>query len=215
VVGADGAGVWTAVWACVCAWAFDGEGSGALAATRSTLFGDSGLWTEFVIRRPPPNPTAIATNTVPMPAKKEDGLNAIEDLHVRPTTPDPNETFHDKFVFRHALVPLWRWNISRAKNFPSHRFIMEEIEMKYALVIAALAGISFAMPASAEEVGVGVGVGPAGAGVTVGAGRSDYDRDHRDHTTTIVKEREPERDKTVIIKKDREPEDRKVIIDRN
>jgi hypothetical protein len=36
--------------------------------------------------------------------------------------------------------------------------------MKHALMIAALAGVSFAMPASAEEIGVGVGVGPAGAG---------------------------------------------------
>jgi hypothetical protein len=46
-----------------------GDTSGALDATRSTLFGGSGLWTELVISRPPPNPTAIATNTVPMPAK--------------------------------------------------------------------------------------------------------------------------------------------------
>jgi hypothetical protein len=49
--------------------------------------------------------------------------------------------------------------------------------------------------------------------VTVGAGRSDYDRDR--HSTTVIREREPDRDRTVIIKKEREPDyDRKVIIDR-
>ena len=79
--------------------------------------------------------------------------------------------------------------------------------MKYALVIAAFAGISLAAPANADDVRVGVGVGPMGAGVTVG--------EHRDHDrTTVIRERPPERDRTVIIRKDREPDvDRKVIID--
>ena len=69
--------------------------------------------------------------------------------------------------------------------------------MKYALIIAAVAAV--ATPAMAEDVGVRVG--PVGAGVTVGAGHSDYDRD-RDRSTTIIKEREP-RDRTTVIKKER------------
>jgi hypothetical protein len=87
--------------------------------------------------------------------------------------------------------------------------------MKSALfAAAALASLTFAVPASAEEVGVRVG--PVGGGVTVGEG---HDRD-RDRDRTVIREREPERDRTVIIKKDhdrdrdRDP-DRKVIIDRN
>jgi hypothetical protein len=131
---------------------------------------------------------------------------------VPPDNLHANEAFHGKKLFRTRGSRVPR-NISEAKNFASHWFIMEDVVMKYALVIAALAGVSFAMPASAEEVGVGVGVGPVGAGVTVGAGRSDYDRDR--HTTTVIKEREPDRDRTVIIRKEREPDyDRKVIIDR-
>jgi hypothetical protein len=46
-----------------------GEASGTPDATRSTRLGGSGVWTELVINKPPPNPTPIATNTVPMPAK--------------------------------------------------------------------------------------------------------------------------------------------------
>jgi hypothetical protein len=70
--------------------------------------------------------------------------------------------------------------------------------MKYALIIAAVIGVS--APAFAEEVGVRVG--PIGAGVTVGQSGRDYDRDRdRDRTTTVIKEREP-RDRTTIIKKD-------------
>jgi hypothetical protein len=57
--------------------------------------------------------------------------------------------------------------------------------MKYALIIATVAGL--AAPALADEVGVRVG--PVGAGVTIGQGR-DYDRDRdRDRTTTVIKER--------------------------
>ena len=70
--------------------------------------------------------------------------------------------------------------------------------MKYALIVAAVAAL--ATPAMADEVGVRVG--PVGAGVTVGAAPEYRDRD-RDHTTTVIKEREPrETDRTTIIKKD-------------
>ena len=75
--------------------------------------------------------------------------------------------------------------------------------MKYALVIAAIAGICAAVPASAEEVGVRVGP----AGVTVG---ESHDRD-RDRTTIIKKEEEP-RGRTTIIKKEHEdPPDRVIV----
>jgi hypothetical protein len=89
----------------------------------------------------------------------------------------------------------------------------QENAMRYALVIAAVAGICAAVPASAEEVGVGVGP----VGVTVGAGH-DRDRD-RDHDRTIVRDRDEHRDRdTVIIKKDHDRDgDRdhdKTIIDR-
>ena len=67
--------------------------------------------------------------------------------------------------------------------------------MKYALVIATVAGL--AAPALADEVGVKVG--PVGAGVTVGESHRDYDRD-RDRTT-VIKEREPV-DRTTVIKKE-------------
>lgn len=65
--------------------------------------------------------------------------------------------------------------------------------MKYALIIATVAGL--ATPALAEDVGVKVG--PVGAGVTVGEGHRDYDRDR----TTVIKEREPT-DRTTVIKKE-------------
>ena len=81
--------------------------------------------------------------------------------------------------------------------------------MRYALAVAVLAILGFAVPASAEDADVGVHVGPVGAGVSVDSGREHRDSDH----TTIVKEREP-RDKTVIIKKEREREPDKVIIDK-
>jgi hypothetical protein len=82
----------------------------------------------------------------------------------------------------------------------------EEISMKYALVIAAVAAL--ATPALAEEVGVRVG--PVGAGVTVGEGHRDRDRD-RDRTT-VIKEREPA-ERTTVIKKDHDDDVRtKTII---
>ena len=67
--------------------------------------------------------------------------------------------------------------------------------IKYAVVIAAVAGIFSAMPAGAEEVGVGVGP----VGVTVGEGHGDRDRD-RDRD--VIRDRDhQDRDKTVIINK--------------
>jgi len=68
--------------------------------------------------------------------------------------------------------------------------------MKYALIIATVAGI--ATPALAEEVGVRVGVG--GAGVTVGESHR-YHRDYdRDRVTVIKHHREPA-ERTTVIKK--------------
>ena len=60
------------------------------------------------------------------------------------------------------------------------------------LVIAAVAvaGISFAMPAGAEEVGIGVGP----AGVTVGTSHGDRYRD---------RDRDVDHDRKVIIDRDR------------
>jgi hypothetical protein len=71
---------------------------------------------------------------------------------------------------------------------------MEEIRMKYALIIATVAAI--ATPALADDVGVRVG--PVGAGVSVG---ESHDRD-RDRDRTVIKEREPDRDRTTVIKKE-------------
>ena len=83
--------------------------------------------------------------------------------------------------------------------------------MKYALVIAAVAAL--ATPALADEVGVKVG--PVGAGVTVGEGHRDYDRDRDRDRTTVIKEREP-RDSTVVIRKERqEPRDKVIIHERD
>ena len=59
--------------------------------------------------------------------------------------------------------------------------------------------------ASAQETRVGVGVGPVGAGVTVGQSPS-YER-----RTTVIREREP-RDETVVIRKERREPREKVII---
>jgi hypothetical protein len=71
--------------------------------------------------------------------------------------------------------------------------------MKNYLIIAATIS-AIATPALADDVGVRVG--PVGAGVTIGQDHRDYDRDRdRDHSTTIVKEREPT-DRTTVIKKD-------------
>jgi hypothetical protein len=73
---------------------------------------------------------------------------------------------------------------------------MEEIRMKYVLMIATVAAI--ATPALADDVGVRVG--PVGAGVSVGESH-DRDRD-RDRDRTVIKEREPDRDRTTVIKKE-------------
>ena len=54
------------------------------------------------------------------------------------------------------------------------------MNIRLAVVIAAVAGLCSAMPAGAEEVGVGVGP----VGVTVGSGDHDRDRD-RDKTVII------------------------------
>ena len=51
------------------------------------------------------------------------------------------------------------------------------------MAAVAVAGISVAMPAGAEEIGVGVG--PAGVGVTVGNGHGDRYRDRE-----VIRERE-------------------------
>ena len=73
----------------------------------------------------------------------------------------------------------------------------------------AAAGLTLAASvATAEEARIGVGVGPVGAGVTVGTGPSHERR------TTVIKEREP-RDETVIIRKERrEPRDKVIIHER-
>lgn len=81
------------------------------------------------------------------------------------------------------------------------------------LAAVAVATISIAMPASAEEIGVGVGP----VGVTVGTARGYHDR-YRDRE--VVRERE-HRDETVVVRpghdRDRDyGRDRKtVIIDRD
>lgn len=66
---------------------------------------------------------------------------------------------------------------------------------KYLLAAATIAAL--ASPAFADEVGVHVG--PVGAGVTVGEAPSDHE-----HTTTVIKEREPREDRTTVIKKEDE-----------
>jgi hypothetical protein len=82
--------------------------------------------------------------------------------------------------------------------------------MKSALIFVAAAGITLAASvATAEETRIGVGVGPVGAGVTVGQSPS-YER-----RTTVIKEREP-RDETVVIRKERrEPRDKVIIHERD
>jgi len=77
------------------------------------------------------------------------------------------------------------------------------------LILCATVGLSLtASVASAEETRVGVGVGPVGAGVTVGQSPSHERR------TTVIKEREP-RDETVVIRKERrEPRDKVIIRER-
>ena len=77
--------------------------------------------------------------------------------------------------------------------------------MRKALIFV-VAGVTLAAgAASAQETRVGVGVGPVGAGVTVGQSPS-YER-----RTTVIREREP-RDETVVIRKQRREPREKVII---
>jgi hypothetical protein len=77
-------------------------------------------------------------------------------------------------------------------------------------LIFAVAGLTLAASvASAEEARIGVGVGPVGAGVTVGTAPNHERR------TTIIREREP-RDETVVIRKERrEPRDKVIIHERD
>ena len=73
-------------------------------------------------------------------------------------------------------------------------------------IIFVVAGLTLAASAaSAQETRVGVGVGPVGAGVTVGQSPG-YER-----RTTVIREREP-RDETVVIRKERREPREKVII---
>jgi hypothetical protein len=77
--------------------------------------------------------------------------------------------------------------------------------MRKALILVA-AGLTLAAgAASAQDTRVGVGVGPVGAGVTVGQSPSHERR------TTVIREREP-RDETVVIRKERREPREKVII---
>ena len=78
------------------------------------------------------------------------------------------------------------------------------------LIIYVAVGLSMAASvASAEEARIGVGVGPVGAGVTVGQSPSHERR------TTVIREREP-RDETVVIRKERrEPRDKVIIRERD
>jgi hypothetical protein len=77
--------------------------------------------------------------------------------------------------------------------------------MRTALIFVAASLTLVAGAASAQETRVGVGVGPVGAGVTVGQSPS-YER-----RTTVIREREP-RDETVVIRKERREPREKVII---
>ena len=77
--------------------------------------------------------------------------------------------------------------------------------MRTAIIFLAASLTLAASAASAQETRVGVGVGPVGAGVTVGQSPS-YER-----RTTVIREREP-RDETVVIRKERREPREKVII---
>ena len=77
--------------------------------------------------------------------------------------------------------------------------------MRTAIIFVAAGLTLAASAASAQETRVGVGVGPVGAGVTVGQSPS-YER-----RTTVIREREP-RDETVVIRKERREPREKVII---
>jgi hypothetical protein len=81
--------------------------------------------------------------------------------------------------------------------------------MRKTLIFIAASMTLAASLASAEEARIGVGVGPVGAGVTVGTSPSHERR------TTVIKEREP-RDETVVIRKERrEPRDKVIIHERD
>jgi len=81
--------------------------------------------------------------------------------------------------------------------------------MRKTLIFIAASMTLAASVASAEEARIGVGVGPVGAGVTVGSSPSHERR------TTVIKEREP-RDETVVIRKERrEPRDKVIIHERD
>ena len=74
------------------------------------------------------------------------------------------------------------------------------------LIMCAAVGLALtASVANAEEARIGVGVGPVGAGVTVGSAPNHERR------TTVIKEREP-RDETVVIRKERREEPREKVI---
>jgi len=84
----------------------------------------------------------------------------------------------------------------------------EEIAMNKWIVCAAVGLSLTASVAIAQDTRVGVGVGPVGAGVTVGQSPS-YER-----RTTVIKERQP-RDETVVIRKERrEPRDKVIVHER-
>jgi hypothetical protein len=89
------------------------------------------------------------------------------------------------------------------------RAATEELKMKASIILVA-AGLTLAGSiANAEEARVGVGVGPVGAGVTVGQSPSHERR------TTVIREREP-RDSSVVIRKERrEPRDKTIIHERD
>ena len=81
--------------------------------------------------------------------------------------------------------------------------------MKTAFVFVAASLALGSTFATAEETRIGVGVGPVGAGVTVGQSPSHERR------TTVIREREP-RDETVMIRKERrEPRDKVIIHERD
>jgi hypothetical protein len=81
--------------------------------------------------------------------------------------------------------------------------------MRKALIFVVASLTLAASAASAEEARIGVGVGPVGAGVMVGQSPSHERR------TTVIKEREP-RDDTVVIRKERrEPRDKVIIHERD
>ena len=77
--------------------------------------------------------------------------------------------------------------------------------MRKALIFVAASLTLAASAASAEDARIGVGVGPVGAGVMVGQSPS-YER-----RTTVIRERQP-RDETVVIRKERREPREKVIV---